>query len=207
MKKLILILVPVVILGTVAGLALTGVIHIPGISPTKKSNWEATLKDIYKKYGKVESDAVVLSSIPKAEFDKFVTAATTAGFKPTTQGERVKSAELVAFLGKDAGTAAKPSPSPSPSSLPEPAPAVKKDPVNASDPTKGTAKVAELWNAIDVAKLEQIVSTYKDDELAKILLKMDTDQVAELLSRMDAKRAARISAALQKEGSTLPSAG
>lgn len=207
MKKLILILLPVLVLGTIAGLALTGVINIPGLSPAKKPQWETTLKTLFKKFGKVQTDAVVMTSIPKADFDSFVAAANQGGFKPKVAGERVVSESLVAYL-KSGDAVADASPSPTPSPNPIPTTSSPPKPVVASptaDPRKGAATVAALWNGIEVGKLVKITANYKDDELAKILILMDTDQVAELLSKLGADRAAKLSRELQKQGAIIPS--
>jgi flagellar motility protein MotE (MotC chaperone) len=70
MKKVIIILLPILLLGAGAGLALTGVINIPGISPKAKAKatqlyTEATDTKVAEK--KLEKPAVI---VPKKENPK-----------------------------------------------------------------------------------------------------------------------------------------
>ncbi len=151
MKKLMMIVVPVLLLGGGAYFAATkGMINIPGVTPKKK---------ITAMYGE-EKDAPQPSAADST-------------------------------------------------STPEPEPEVSISarepvPIPTDDPKLGQAKVAALWNEMDVASLEKTILDWKDEELGPILNAMNTEKVTELLQKIagsDAKRASRLTRALQAEAS------
>jgi hypothetical protein len=206
-KKLILIIVPLVLIGTVLGLAFMGIINIPGITPKKAETWQATLKKIYTGKGSVKGDLVIFKDLPKADQDAFVAAANKGGLKATVEKDGIKSAQLVAWLKKEATAPEKPKPvAVKPTQTPPPvATAPKKEaPTTDTKPEVGAQTIADLWNGIDVAKLVPIIKAYKDPELATILLKMEPEHVSELLAQLPADKAAALSRELQKQGAIVP---
>ena len=151
MKKLLMILVPVVLLGGGGYFAATkGMINIPGVTPKK------TAQAMYgegKDAARAASDSAPAGSEPEPEAS-------------------VSTSEPV--------------------------------PVAADDPKLGQAKMAALWNEMDVASIENTIADWTDEELAPILNAMDTEKVAALLQKIagsNAKRASRLIKALQAEAS------
>lgn len=63
----------------------------------------------------------------------------------------------------------------------------------------GLRTVAKLWNEIEPTKLVEITSTWKDKDLAPILLKMDKSKVSEYLVTLQPARASALTLAIQKE--------
>lgn len=205
-KKIFLIIIPLfVILGAVTGLAISGIIHIPGISPERKPAWEKTLTELFRKYGEVKPpDMVAMKNPPAADLQRFVDAAKQAGFEPVSDPKGVKSKKLVEWLQKQTELAPKPAPvaakpKPTPAPTPPPAPATP-----AGDPERGIEHVASIWNGLEPRKLAEVAKEYRDPELVRVLLKMEPDVVIELLNLMDGKRAAAISRELQRQGAFLP---
>lgn len=74
-------------------------------------------------------------------------------------------------------------------------------PVVTTDPEKGNAKLATLWNELDTAKLKSIIEGMKDPELVPVLVKMDDEAVTNLLATLEPKRAAALSQAIRAEAS------
>jgi hypothetical protein len=205
MKKLMLILIPLLIIGGVVGAAFMGLINIPGITP-KKADWKADLVKIFKAKGSIKGDLVVLKDPTKEETAAFTAAAKAGALDPVSDKKGIKSAKLVEFLKKETAAppakkvAAKPVETKTPPTKPpvvvKPGPTIK--------PEQGAQTIADLWNAIEVPKLVTITEKYKDPELATILLKMDADHASEFLSALPAPRAASLSRELQKQGSIVP---
>ncbi len=151
MKKVIIILLPILILGTVAGLAFTGIVNIPGITPKAK-----------KKATQLYSE----TNDPKV-------------------AEKKKSTEPKAIPSK-----------PTP-------PTLTAKVVTETKPEVGEKKLAKLWNEIEAPALIAMVKDWKDEEVAKIFIKMDASKVAEVLGSLEPKRASAISRALQKQASVV----
>lgn len=75
-----------------------------------------------------------------------------------------------------------------------------------TNPNQGHAKIAKLWNEMEVGVLKSLTADWKDSDLAPILQRMDNTKVAEfisLIAEKDAKRADRITKALQTEASKI----
>lgn len=78
--------------------------------------------------------------------------------------------------------------------------------VVAPDPARGDRKLAELWNAIDIPKLLDLTRDWREEDLARVMLKMDPSVVAEYLAAMpDAKRASSLSRRIRDLASIPPS--
>jgi hypothetical protein len=65
------------------------------------------------------------------------------------------------------------------------------------DPSLGVAKLANLWNGMDVEKLADITAKWDKATLCRVLLKMDPDQVTAYLAAVDPKRADQLSREIQ----------
>ncbi len=95
--------------------------------------------------------------------------------------------------------------------VPKAAPVVKKEPAPPPEPQKpkpkvvvvkpdfeaGEKKLANVWSAMEAAQLLPIVKDWKDQELARILVRMDADKVTELLAGLDPDRASKLSRAIE----------
>ncbi|MBS1714737.1 MAG: hypothetical protein JST30_10425 [Armatimonadetes bacterium] len=146
-KKLLLLVLPVIVLGGgFVGLAVTGIVKVPGLTPKKPQ-----VKPMYGETAKKDE-------APKKEPEK-------------------------------------------PKAKPDDKPAVAAAPPPKIDAEAGAKKVGQLWNGVPTPQLVEIVKSYKDDELAKVLVLMDPEKVAELLAAVDAKRSAKLSKELQKVAS------
>jgi hypothetical protein len=78
--------------------------------------------------------------------------------------------------------------------------------VVAPDPARGDRKLAELWNAIETPKLMELTKDWREEDLARVMLKMDPSVVAEYLAAMpDAKRASSLSRRIRDLASIPPS--
>ena len=149
-KKILLIVLPVLLLGGgFVGLAVAGVIKVPGLTPKKP-----VTKAMYGESAKKDDAKAPEAKKPVA---KKADAPPVAASKPPTV-----------------------------------------------DPEAGAKKLAQLWNGIPTAQLVEIAKSYKDDELAKVLVVMDPEKVAEVLGVLDAKRSAKLSRELQRVASVLP---
>lgn len=204
MKKLVMILVPILVIGAVVGLALMGIINIPGLTP-KKADWKATLTKIFKAHGSVKGDLVVLKDASKEDTDAFVAAAKAGGLDPAQGADGIKSPKLVALLTGTVG-AAKANPKPKPPTPPTASKDSKVKTASVVKPEQGVKAIADLWNTIEVEKLVAIIAKYKDAELVKILLQMDQDHVSEFLAALPAEKAAKLSREIQKQASVVVSA-
>lgn len=85
-----------------------------------------------------------------------------------------------------------------------PAPRVR---VTTPDPVRGDKRLARLWNELEPAKLAEIAKDWREEDLARVLLRMDTGVVAEMISAMpDAKKASSLSRRLRELASIPPAA-
>lgn len=81
---------------------------------------------------------------------------------------------------------------------PEPETPKKKEPAVTIDPEKGAKAIARIWEKMEPEKLAEIVATYKDIELARVLRGMETKKSAALLSLLPAERAGKLSQEMEK---------
>lgn len=155
--KAAMIAIPVLILAVV-GLALTGIINIPGLSPKQKA----------------------------------------------------KVAALNYTADKDAATKDKKAKPPTAKKGTPPKPKVKVT-LMEKDAKKGAEALAEVWNEVKIPELTQITASWKDEDLAKVLVYMDTGKVAKFLEQIskgdepkvkgNPARASNLSKRLQELGS------
>ncbi len=105
-------------------------------------------------------------------------------------------------------------PTPPPASVPAATktvtpPAKSKEPevvAVAPDHSRGDRKLAELWNAIETPKLLELTKDWREEDLARVMLKMDSSVVAEYLAAMpDPKRASSLSRRIRDLASIPPS--
>lgn len=205
MKKIILIVVPILVIGAVVGLAMMGIINIPGLTPKKAADWKATVAKIFKDHGTLKGDLVVLKDVQPADRDAFLKAAKDGGLDPVDGKDGIKSPKLIEFLRSQPADPAKPkTPAAKPAEQKKPAakaPAKEKPKAPTTDPNQGIDAIAGIWNKIEVAKLIPITEKYKTPELAKILLHMDSDHVSEFLNGLKPDKAAALSLEIQKQAS------
>lgn len=203
MKKILIILIPLVLIGVVFGLGKMGIIPIPGLSP-KKADWQAKLKTIYAAKGSFVGDTVTLKDGTPEELKDFLASSKTGKLEPTQTGSNTfKSKKLIDWLIKEAG--AKETPKANTAVAQKPTPPKKPEPPKATvDVKAGDAKLATLWEEMGPDKLAPVVEKWKDADLARILAKMDEAVVAELLGKMKPDRASKLSIAIQKEASIVP---
>ena len=144
MKKVLFIALPVLVLGGgFVGLAVSGVIKVPGLTP-RKPKVQAMYGETPAAPAKKETDAPVAQK-PPAKKEPIVTVATAK-----------------------------------------------------SDPEAGNKKLAQLWNGMPTPKLVALAKSFKDNELAVVLIKMDPEKVAEFLTALEPGRSAKLSKELQK---------
>jgi len=203
MKKLLLIVAPLLAVGAVVALAMLGIINIPGLTPHK--DWKATLLKIYGQKGSLKGDLIALKDATKEETAAFLTAAKEGGLEGKEDKAGIKSAKLAEWLQKNVTTAPaeKPKPKKQKTTPATSSPAVKPKPAEHSDPEKGIETIAEIWSGLDAKHLNDIVKTYKDPDIARILLKMDTERVTAYLEQLPSEKAAKLSKELQKQASVL----
>lgn len=163
MSKVVMIIVPVVIIGAVVGLGMSGIVNIPGLSPKKKPKVAAAMYS--------DKDAP-----PKSEKKA----------PPKKKVQPPKAKVKVQKITKD--------------------------------PALGAEALASVWNEVKVPELAKITATWKDEDLAKVLVKMDTDKVAKLLGQLakgdpelkipaNPTRASNLSKRLQELGSLVVASG
>ncbi|ARU40252.1 hypothetical protein CCB80_03500 [Armatimonadetes bacterium Uphvl-Ar1] len=85
----------------------------------------------------------------------------------------------------------------------EPEPPAIKEPE--TDPELGAKKLAGIWNNMDAEDIVRISAAYRDEELARVLIKMEAEKVAEILPIIkDPKRAAKLSQLIESQASIIP---
>lgn len=90
----------------------------------------------------------------------------------------------------------KPKPKRQPQVTPEPLP----------DKEKGTKKLAKLWNSMPTDQLIKVVGSWKDRELAEVMVMMDPEKAAALLSALPPDRASKLSVAIRAQASLVVAA-
>lgn len=73
-----------------------------------------------------------------------------------------------------------------------------------TDLKKGAKQTAKLWNQIETKKLVDIVKTWSNPDLARVVMQMETGQASALLEALEPSRSAELSKIIQKESSQLP---
>lgn len=184
MNKTMLIVSVVVVLGIVYGLASQGIVNIPGISPVKLVKNPFAGKVVHDENGK----AVVDEETKKPKLHA----------KEVTKEELDKITAIEEKLKKQKAAAASPPPRRKPQK-----PAAKPKIADDRDPAKGHAKVAELWDGMEISKLLEITRTWKTSELAPVFLRMEPEKVTEILAAMDPKDAGSLSRALREEAAAM----
>lgn len=163
MKKFILIFGPLLLLAaTGVGLAVFGVIDIPGVTPVQKQRVVDASKD--------QAGGLLWTLIQPA----------------SSVAKQMDDAAKVAQKAA--------------SKLPPP-------PTSTIDPDLGDAKLAMVWNDLDVDQLQKITTKWQPAAVAKILGKMDGDQVTKYLDAIDPARADQICRAMQAIASKVPLKG
>lgn len=110
----------------------------------------------------------------------------------------VKPAAAPATTSTAAPAKAPPKPTP-----PKPAVAARKTPKPQTpeivvDPEKGAKHMAKLWSQMEPTALVPIAGKYRDDELARIVVKMSTESASQLLAALPAEKAVRVSREVEK---------
>lgn len=91
---------------------------------------------------------------------------------------------------------------------PPPKPVAPRVQVTTPDPVRGDKRLARLWNELEPAKLVEIAKDWREEDLARVLLRMDTGVVAEMIAAMpDVKKASSLSRRLRELASIPPPSG
>ena len=80
-------------------------------------------------------------------------------------------------------------------------PKPKPQPTTKFDPIVGAQRVADVWSLMDTTKLVEVAKSWKDADLARVIVQMDETKAAELLTLFDPKKASEISAEIAKQQS------
>ena len=181
--------------GGFAGMAMMGVIDVPGLSPAKKKADAAALYE-----GDKSGEAG-----GKAADDKKAGGATGATADKADKGTAKGAKPAASADAPDKGTAKHSEASAAPKTG-QTARATPPKPKPASDPELGYKKAAKLWNEMSVDALVAMTKEYKGPDLARIFALMDTSKVAKVLEKLatDTKRskeAATLTKAIEKVAS------
>ena len=182
--------------GGVVGMAMMGVIEIPGLSPAKRAAGAAALYDS----DKPGADAA------SAQGDKQPADAKAGDAKPAD----TKPSESKTTTAGKAADAAKKDPPPAPKvaeEAPTPPPVkvasanTPAKPAVTVDADLGRKKAAKLWNEMSVDSLAAMVDKYKGADLPRILAIMDVSKVAKVLEKLGPAKAAKLTKDIQREAS------
>jgi len=84
--------------------------------------------------------------------------------------------------------------------------ATVKPPAAATDPAKGAAALADLWNQLDTDTLLKVTKDWKDPELVAVLSQMDEGKVAAYITavaKTDAPHASKLNKQLEQQASVV----
>ncbi|MCW5941852.1 MAG: hypothetical protein KIS66_06455 [Fimbriimonadaceae bacterium] len=88
---------------------------------------------------------------------------------------------------------------------PPPKSAVPRVTVTTPDPVRGDRRLARLWNELEPTRLIEISKDWREEDLARVMLRMDTGVVAEMIATMpDAKKASSLSRRIRQLASLPP---
>jgi hypothetical protein len=167
-----MVLLPVLLIGGLAGAGLMGVVNIPGLTPARGAGAEKLYTE--EAEGAKTEGAKAAPAQPPA-----------SGLRAGADGTRMRSGPQPDFSRTPAGPhqgadQARTGSGPQP------------------DLDAGARRVARLWAQIETPRLLQVVEDWPDEDLARVIGHLEAGKAAELLSAMDPRRASRLSREIQR---------
>ncbi|MBX7135680.1 MAG: hypothetical protein K1X67_23680 [Fimbriimonadaceae bacterium] len=115
------------------------------------------------------------------------------GLTPKKKGKAVASS---AALYAETKAPIEKKPDPKPKVAKKPAVKPPEEPPK-PDMDQGAKRIAKVWNEMEAVKLTDIIATWKDEDVARVLSKMDAGKTAEILAGLKAPRASKICELMQ----------